>query len=254
MNYLQGQKFKELSNNNTIFYCDTHDVNFFFENINFSHEFVLVSHNSDGNITKNPIRTYDANANKIPKNLKKWFGQNVDCESELIEPLPIGLENSEWFPETRKIEKLFEIAKTEKKIKNLVYLNFNINNNLSVRKPIYDMLQNKEYVTIEYGKNGSNYDNYLYNLYNHHFMICPEGNGIGVHQPWEALYVNTIPIEKKNINNSNWRELPVCWVDDWEQLLDENFLISEYNRISEIKFDLSKLDFNFWKNKIQNSI
>jgi hypothetical protein len=213
-----------------------------------------VSHNSDGNITDNPIRHYDADVKKIPKNLKKWFGQNLNYESEIIESLPIGLENSQWFPETRKIEKLFNINSTPKNIKNLVYLNLNILNNPGVRQPIYDMLNNKPYVTTQYGRNGLGYDEYLDNLYNHKFMICPEGNGIDVHQPWESLYVNTIPIQKKNINNSNWRELPICWLDDWEQLTDENFLISEYKRISETKFDLSKLDFDFWKNKIQNSI
>jgi hypothetical protein len=85
-------------------------------------------------------------------------------------------------------------------------------------------------------------------------MICPEGNGIDVHQPWESLYINTIPIQRKNINNSGWRELPICWVDEWDQITDENFLLSEYKRITESKFDLSKIDFDYWKNKIQNSI
>jgi hypothetical protein len=254
MNYLQGQKFKQITDNNKIYYCNTHDVNNFFDSINFTHDFILVSHNSDGNITDNPKRSFDADARKIPKNLKRWFGQNVDIESDIIESLPIGLENSEWFPETKKIEKLFGINSAEKNIKNLVYLNLNILNNSDVRQPIYNMLQNKSYVTTEYGRNGLNYDDYLYNLYNHCFMICPEGNGIDVHQPWESLYVNTIPIQRKNINNKNWRDLPICWVDEWEQIEDEEFLNSEYKRITESKYDLTKLDFDFWRNKIQNSI
>jgi hypothetical protein len=254
MEYIQGQKFKELNDNHKIYYCDTHNVNSFFNNINFSHEFILVSHNSDGSITDNPTTEYDADIRKIPKNLKKWFGQNLKCKSDIIESIPIGLENSMWFPEERKIEKLFNKKSTEKNLKNLVYLNLNIDNNPLIRGPIYNMLQNKNYVTVQYGRNGLNYDNYLDNLYNHCFMICPEGNGIDVHQPWESLYIGTIPIQKKNINNENWRELPICWLDEWEQLNDENFLLLEYKRISEKKFDLSKLDFNFWKNKIKNSI
>lgn len=254
MNYLQGQKFRELADNKKIFYTNTHDVNFFLKNINFDHDFILISHNSDGNITNNPLREFDADIKYIPKNLKKWFGQNVNVELDIIESIPIGLENSEWFPETRKIEKLFNIKNTEKNIKNLVYLNLNILNNPSVRQPIYDMLQSKNFVTTEYGRNGINYDHYLNNVYNHCFMICPEGNGIDVHQPWESLYINTIPIQKKNINNSNWRELPICFVDDWEQVTDENFLDSEYQRIINTKHDLSKLNFDYWKNKIQSSL
>lgn len=254
MELIQGEKFKTLHNGKDIFYCNTHDVNNFFENINFDSEFVLISHNSDGNITENPLRDFDADVKKMPKNLKRWFGQNLNYESEIIESIPIGLENSEWFPETKKILKLTNIITSPKNVKNLVYLNLNILNNPSVRQPIYDMLKDKKYVTTEYGRNGLAYDNYLNNLYNHRFMVCPEGNGIDVHQPWESLYIGTIPIQRKNINNKNWRDLPICWVDDWEQVTDESFLNSEYDRITESMVNKTKLDFNFWKNKILNSI
>lgn len=254
MELIQGEKFKTLHNGKDIFYCNTHDVNNFFENINFDTEFILISHNSDGNITETPLRHFDADVKKIPKNLKRWFGQNLNYESEIIESIPIGLENSEWFPETKKIQKLTSIISSQKNIKNLVYLNLNILNNPSVRQPIYDMLKDKQYVTTEYGRNGLDYDNYLNNLYNHRFMVCPEGNGIDVHQPWESLYIGTIPIQRKNINNKNWRDLPICWVDEWEQITDENFLNSEYDRITKNTINNNKLDFNFWRNKILNSI
>ena len=114
------------------------------------------------------------------------------------------------------------------------------------------MLKNKKHITVEYGRNGVCYDNYLLNLYNHCFMICPEGNGIGVHQPWESLYIGTIPIQKKTINNKEWRDLPFCWVDSWEQVADEEFLKKEYNRIISQKFNLEKLTFNYWKKEIKD--
>jgi hypothetical protein len=253
MELIQGEKFKTLHNGYNIFYCNTHDVNNFFDSINFDNEFVLISHNSDGKITDSP-RQYDADVKKMPKNLKRWFGQNLDYKHELIESLPIGLENSEWFIETKKIQKLLDISELPKKFKNLVYLNVNIDTNPHERNHVYNLLKNESFITVEYGRNGSNYDNYLDNLYNHKFMICPEGNGIDVHQPWESMYINTIPIQKKHINNENWRELPVCWVDSWEQVKDENFLNSEYKRITENITDKTKLDFNFWKNKILNTI
>lgn len=258
---LQGEKFQKLADNKTIYYCHTHDVNKFFDNINFTHDFILISHNSDGKITDNPGKSNggwllkngdsaDADVRKIPKNLKKWYAQNVAYKSEIIIPIPIGLENSYVLPHFKKIEKIFSIRKMEKKIKNLVYLNFNIKSNPRERAPIYNMLKKYKHVTTEYGRNGLNYNNYLNNLYNHCFMVCPEGNGIGVHQPWESLYIGTIPIQKKTINNKEWRELPFCWIDSWEQVCDEEFLKKEYKRITSQKFDLSKLKFNYWKNKI----
>jgi hypothetical protein len=258
---IQGEKFQTLVNNKTIFYCHTHDVNTFFENINFTHDFILISHNSDAKITDKPGKTSagyllengnspDADVKKIPKNLKKWFGQNVDFESDLIVSLPIGLENKYNFPKEHKIKKLFAIRNKEKCEKNLVYLNVNIMNNPKERQQLYDMLNDKKYVTIQYGKNGLNYDSYLLNVYNHSFMICPEGNGIDVHQIWESLYIGTIPIQKKILNNINLRDLPICFLDQWEQLKDETFLRNEYKRIISKQYDLSKLRFDYWKQQI----
>ena len=130
-------------------------------------------------------------------------------------------------------------------------MNFNICNNPTERKFIYELLCEKDYVTTVYGKNGKDFDGYLSDLYNHCFTICPQGNGIGVHHPWEALYIGTIPIQIKTINNQEWRDLPFCWVDNWEQLLDSDFLASEYARISKSKWDMSKAKFSYWDSRIK---
>ena len=255
MDFIQGEKFMSIADNTKIFYCNTHDVNNFFNNINFGHEFILISHNSDGKIMNGDNDVFPhANIKNIPRNLKRWFGQNVVCTHDKIESIPIGLENSQWFPAIEKIKKLSSITNTTKNIKNLVYLNFNITNNIPERQPLYDMMKDKNYVTTEYGRNGLSFDSYLDNLYNHKFMVCPEGNGTDVHQPWESLYINTIPIQKKNQNNSNWRELPICWLDNWSQMEDESFLNDEYERITNVKSNTSKMYFSYWEEKIRKSI
>lgn len=255
--FIIGEKFISLADNQKIFYCHTHDVNSFFLNCNKDKEFTLISHNSDGCVTDNPRKKnftlveHHADLRLIPENCIKWFAQNVEVENEIVEPIPIGLENSYCFPFEKKNEKISNISNKEKKIKNLIYLNINTyDGQLLERVNIYRILDNKNYVTIERGRNGLNFDSYLENLHNHKFMICPEGNGIDVHQPWEALYTGTIPIQKKNNNNKNWRELPVCWLDDWAQLEDENFLNDEYNRITTSQKNLEKATFTYWKNKI----
>lgn len=256
---IQGEKFQTLANNETIYYCHTHDVNSFFDNLSFSHNFTLISHNSDGCVTYNPREhrrgsSRDADLSKIPPNLKMWFAQNVADQHPLLQSIPIGLENSYNFPELRKIEKLFNIKNTRAQARNFIYLNLNIQNNPTARQPIYDICEGKSYITIEHGRNGVNYENYLSNLHNHDFMICPEGNGIDVHQPWESLHIGTIPIQKNNNNNKFWRDLPICWLDDWSQLEDEHFLKTEHHRITNSPQDITKLDFNYWKERILSSI
>jgi hypothetical protein len=94
---------------------------------------------------------------------------------------------------------------------------------------------------------------YLDDIYNHKFVLCPEGNGTDTHRIWECLYLNTIPIEKRNINNSFYEDLPICFVDDWEEIT-EDFLNREYERITNTEYDMSKIDFKYWKQKIFNSI
>jgi len=247
--YIQGERFVTLHGGD-VYYRNTNDVNDFL--FDPPHDpFILISHNSDGKITDSPGK-YDADVNLIPDNLIRWYGQNVDVRDHRIESIPIGLENSKWFKKDKKINKIRNIVDTDKDIKNLVYLNLNVRTNPEMRKPIYKMLEGRKYVTVEYGKNGVSFDNYLHNLYNHCFMVCPEGNGIDVHQPWESMYINTIPIQKKNINNENWRELPVCWLDGWEQMEDEAFLVSEYYRINGTRHDLVKLNFSYWEDRILN--
>jgi len=186
-----------------------------------------------------------------PDCIREWYAQNVDYVDDSLHPIPIGLENSRWFKKDKKILKLQEIVKTEKKIKNLVYLNLNLSvkHNANIRQPIYVMLRDRHYVTTEYGKNGIDFNNYLNNLYNHKFVISPEGNGIDTHRTWESMYINTIPIEKRNINNQFYTDLPICFVNEWEEITEE-FLENEYVRISKTKWNLEKLDFNYWKNKI----
>lgn len=248
--YIQGEKFKYLADDKKIFYRHTHEVNNFLKHEAPENNFILISHNSDGGIFEHDNRWFDANFNLRKSNLKKWFGQNIIIKNEILQSLPIGLENSEWVIKDNKIEKIKNILNVEKNIKNLIYLNLNIETNPQERIKPYNVLKDKKYVTIEYGKNGQNFNSYLDNIYNHCFVICAPGNGFDTHRLWETLYCNTIPIHKKSVNTSYYEDLPICFIDEWEQLLDENFLLTEYNNIISKKFNLNKLNFNFWKNLI----
>ena len=80
--------------------------------------------------------------------------------------------------------------------------------------------------------------------------MCPEGNGIDTHRTWECLYMNTIPIEKININNQYYTDLPICFVNRWKEITEE-FLEKEYIRINSIKWNMNKLSFEYWRNKIK---
>lgn len=258
INYIRGEYFKSLANNLNIFYCDIHDAVEFFKNPP-KNKFILITHNSDGKVTKTPKRfnsgsSNDANLNDItiPNNLIKWYSQNVEIEHEKIESIPIGLENGQWFRDINKEYKIDQTRKKNKEIKNLLYVCYNINTNPAEREEPYLLFRDSSWATVEGGVNGHNFDNYLSNIHSHHFVICPEGNGTDTHRTWETLYVGSIPIEKRNLNNKFYEDLPICFVDKWSEITEE-FLNKEYNRIKSNNWNLEKLNFTFWKNKIEKN-
>jgi hypothetical protein len=206
--------------------------------------FVLITHNGDVNINLSP-----------PDNVIKWYTQNVNIIHERVESIPIGLENDRWFPDMKKKEKM--IAKLQEPHKNiyeltgnLLCMNFNIGTNTTKRMRPYALLKNKTWVTV---KMGQPFDDYLDEIYNHKFVLCPEGNGMDTHRTWEVLYMGSIPVEKRNLNNRFYSDLPICFVDEWEQVT-EKFLEDEYTRIKNLIWCRSKLTFEYWKNKIHDSI
>jgi len=203
-------------------------------------DFIVITHNSDLNVDE---------SFKMPQNVVKWYSQNVNVKDDRIESIPIGLENSRWFKEIHKKEKLSKMLLRNKHHKNLVYMNHNVKTNPVKRTEPYRILENKHWVTVERGSNGHGYDEYLNDVYNHKFVICPEGNGMDTHRTWETLYLNSIPIEKRNINNQFYTDLPICFVDSWEDCTDV-FLNNEYERIVNQDWNLKKLDFEYWKDKI----
>ena len=248
MEVIQGEKFRFLADNSRIFYCHTHEVNELFKR-EFSDEFILISHNSDGKVMENGSSFPHADSNSMPSKLKYWFAQNVCVSDERIISLPLGLENSYNFPHLMKINKMISKLNEPKSVKNLAYMNHNVQTNPKEREFLYDHFNGVGYITIERGVNGTGFEGYLDNIYNHRFVFCPEGNGTDTHRTWECLYMGSIPIEKRNINNSYYTDLPICFVDSWEEIT-EDFLIKEYDRITSTTWNLEKMDFNYWKNKI----
>lgn len=206
-------------------------------------EFVVISHNGDVNID---------NSFEVPGNVVRWFSQNVNHHHPRLQSLPIGLENNMWMRRFDKRGIMNEQWKKNRKYKNLLYLNHNVKTNPKERQKPYDLFALQKWCTAERGQNGMNPSKYFANLYNHKFVCCPEGNGIDTHRTWETLYMGSIPIEKRNVNNSFYQDLPICFVNSWEEVTEE-FLLKEWDRIKETDWDLGKLNLEYWKTQIRKA-
>ena len=202
-------------------------------------DIIILSHNCDNDIND----SFD-----IPKNVMRWYGQNINTHNPVVEALPTGLENDRRDFGVMKKEKMLANLQGERKLRNLLYLDFNIEMNPSEREEPYRLFKDKTWVTAIRDK-CIPFDGYIDNVYNHKFALCPAGNGLTTHRPWEAMYMGTIPIKKRHVSNRDFRDYPILFVDEWSEI-SEDFLNREYDRIKSMPFYQEMLTFAYWKNKL----
>jgi hypothetical protein len=229
----------------SILYSHTHHVIQLFEllrNCSYAkNSFIVLSHNSDSE-TPNLA---------IPECVKMWYSQNVSYKNEKLKSIPIGLENSRWFPEIGKLKKMESRLRKRKKSRNLLYINHNTLTNSEERKYIYDIYRNVKYATIENGKNGVSFEKYIDNIYNHDFVICPNGNGIDTHRLWETLYMRSIPVVSRSANIEFYCEkLPMLIDLENREPLDEGSLIAFRDSALQKAWNFDLLNFAYWRTQI----
>lgn len=100
---------------------------------------------------------------------------------------------------------------------------------------------------------------------NYSFEICAEGNGIDTHRFYEALYLNTIPIVKKNSLSSLYENFDCIIVNDWKEISYKNCKkwLQKYKKINKkklylnywvpFKLNYTKKQFNILHNLLNNS-
>jgi hypothetical protein len=208
----------------------------------FKNKFILVSHNSDNNITEKYLRIADHPL------VIKWFSQNIIINHSKLILLPIGIANSMWIHGNLDNFISLENYKTNFQNKEYkIYFNFNIWTNFRERESCKNIIQNKGLVF----ENNISQLEYLNKLSNCKFAICPAGNGIDCHRIWECYYCNVIPI----LLHSKFTEhlakiLPCILLNNWNEF-DGNQILPKYNEmLSLLKKNKKYLDFNYYKELI----
>ena len=156
-------------------------------------------------------------------------------------PIPIGLENKYW-----KRTKINIIKKHSSNSKTkLLYLNFSLRTN-SKRCKIMDNLLQKQF-----NKNTKlDWEYYIEDLSKHKFCISPEGNGVDCHRTWECLYLGVIPIVEKSSHMSYFHDLPILFVDSYNDISIE-YLNKIYKNFQDKSFNMDKLSISYWNRIIR---
>jgi len=230
---LDINKWNNTIDNPKIIFCYSHRIELLSQKINlFENDFILITHNSDYNISDLSFISNILNNNK----LIKWFAQNITFEHYKLHLLPIGIANSMW-PHGNLLNFTgSNIITNINYKKEYIYFNFNIETNREKRLICYNLLKNK----IKWLDNINSKDNLL-RLSSYKFCICPEGNGVDTHRIWECLYLKTIPIVLKNNFTEilkNKYNIPIILLNDWNDIFHE---ISNSNYLSLVE-KLNNLD------------
>ena len=188
---------------------------------NIKQKFILVTHNSDFNLSEDIIKklfTID--------NLTKVYTQNINVDTKIynnVISLPIGLPNSHW--PHGNLKYINELVDKLPNKTNDIFFNFHI--------PVMKHMKGTDYekkrslckkICVKKGIKWTpkvEYALYLKNLSTYKFAICPEGNGIDTHRLWECLYLKVIPICLScHMINYYSKLFPIIVLNSWEELSD----------------------------------
>lgn len=182
---------------------------------------------------------------------RSWWSPN--SESISVKGLPIGITNIYPDGEFNYIfgntEIMKQAADIPREIKNRVYLNFSKHTH-PIRHDVYAMFKDKQWVSVGQQVNTMNGRfNYLKEMRNHEFVLCPRGNGVDTHRLWETLYMGSIPIVQNDIVHRGWLDLPIAWVDSFSEVTPE-WLDSQLKRIQDGVWNMDKIKLSYWVKKI----
>jgi hypothetical protein len=234
--------------NPPVVFCYGHLIPVLADKIHFfQHSLVLITHNSDQNITSTP------EIERILHHpiLRKWYAQNVGIQHPKLHVLPIGLANDQWAHGDLSFFRNPENAINAHNVKTeFVYFYFNISTNYTKRNECYKQLRDKVAFL-------DNFPPLMYQevLSSYSFCICPEGNGADTHRFWEALYVKCVPIVLRSpyidVIQRQFPDLPMVVLDSWADF-DADTLVYNYTKMSLPNY-YDTLKLSYFRNLIRNS-
>lgn len=211
-----------------------------------SEERLIVAGHSDYPLT-------DEIVNRYP--LATWWATNN--RSLRGHGLPLGITNDTQESNLHAVygntHILTEVANTPRNVQGLVYMNFVIDTYPQERKKVWDMFANKPWVTV--GTPVPTLEGrkqFLTDIRNHSYVLCPRGNGVDTHRLWETLYLGSIPVVLWDTVHSGWTDLPILFVNSWEEVTEDR-LQREEVRFRETSWNLEKLTIDYWVKRICKS-
>ncbi len=196
----------------------------------------------------------------IPDNVLGIHAVNAGFFGGKIHPFPYGLQR----PINRTdgdIDNRLDIIKSEidkgQEPTKLLYINCGIGRNPD-RQSMLDF-KGLDWVTTRFNEDSmffpySRYKDFLDEMRDHKFMLCPEGHGMDCHRNWELLYMRRVPIMKLSPYFIRLMQgFPVLFVHEWSDVTKELLEQSHHLFEEAQSLNLAKLDLQLIYNAIKHS-
>lgn len=190
---------------------------------------------------------------KVPENVLKIYATNAVYNNDKIIPFPYGLQRKMNGRDNRIeiMEELVEIDEHQEPTK-LLYINCGLGKERNAPERAYlPHFEEHPWATCRFNKDSmyfpyDKYREFLTEMRDHKFMICPQGHGIDCHRNWELLYMRRVPLMKQSPYFARLMAgFPVLFVDRWEDVTETLLLESDHLYQEALKLDLTKLDLNY---------
>jgi len=181
-----------------------------------------------------------------------WFAKNLILSRHpKLVGIPIGPHIQYWKSFFDKATLLRMTEQQEVKKQHLAYLNINPSNHSS-RQQVVSLFQDKPFVFSRVSKgvlSPLSRAEYYKELQESYFTLAPRGYGIDICRFWEAALLGTIPIVLHSELDDLYSELPVLFVDEWEEITAP-FLQEKLQEIQAKEYSREKAFFSYWLKKI----
>lgn len=236
-------KNKKLNiNENDIIFCNTDLVFELFNHLKKVRNLKnikLITHQSDTSIDE---KYYS----RKPECIVEWFAINVKYDAKNLIPIPIGLASS-FQKKYLNNKNISEFLNDKFPKKYLLYINFNPNTNTGERSNLIEYFKHEKWAKID--DSPINLREYVKNIKQSYFVLCPWGNGIDTHRLWETLYLQSIPITREHQTLSSYNKLPIYFVNDYKEINEASLLemIDELDK----RDNLNELNIDYWDKRIK---
>jgi hypothetical protein len=221
MDVLDGRARDRLCEASSLFLY-THDVDEFIDVVwpqLATPPSVLITHNSDGEISPRHARWLDREGIGV----SYWLAQNATVSHPRLHPVPIGIANSMWpHGDIRALARAMRRAGRSRREPLSLFTQFSASTHPSRSVAAEALRANFPAGSID-STPSLRWRQYLELLASHQFSACPRGNGIDTHRIWESLYLGVVPVVERTELSEHWRAcgLPLVLVDSWSEVTPE---------------------------------